>query len=65
MKNLFIKNCCDGLYNSIDVHFTSICESTLKASVMDGVKMGFKLINKKEANYKVIYGNGTPTKGWI
>ena len=27
MKNRFIKNCCDGLYNSMDVHFTSSCDN--------------------------------------
>ena len=27
MKNIFIKNCCDGLYNSFDVHFTSVCDN--------------------------------------
>jgi organic radical activating enzyme len=27
MSNPFIKNCCDGLYNSFDVHFTSACDN--------------------------------------
>jgi organic radical activating enzyme len=27
MKNIFKKNCCDGIYNSFDVHFTSICDN--------------------------------------
>lgn len=27
MKNPFIKNCCDGLYNSFDIHFTSACDN--------------------------------------
>lgn len=27
MSNIFIKNCCDGIYNSIDVHFTSACDN--------------------------------------
>lgn len=27
MRNIFNKNCCDGIYNSIDVHFTSICDN--------------------------------------
>lgn len=26
-KNLFTKNCCDGLYNSFDIHFTSACDN--------------------------------------
>lgn len=27
MKNIFEKNCCDGIYNSFDVHFTSLCDN--------------------------------------
>lgn len=27
MKNIFKKNCCDGLYNSFDIHFTSACDN--------------------------------------
>lgn len=27
MKNIFKKNCCDGIYNSFDVHFTSSCDN--------------------------------------
>lgn len=28
MKNaVFMKNCCDGIYNSFDVHFTSACDN--------------------------------------
>ena len=27
MKNIFVKNCCDGLYNSFDIHFTSVCDN--------------------------------------
>lgn len=27
MKNLFKKNCCDGIYNSFDIHFTSTCDN--------------------------------------
>jgi len=27
MKNPFIKNSCDGTYNSFDVHFTSVCDN--------------------------------------
>lgn len=26
-NNIFIKNCCDGLYNSFDIHFTSACDN--------------------------------------
>lgn len=24
---MFNKNCCDGIYNSIDVHFTRLCDN--------------------------------------
>lgn len=27
MNNIFKKNCCDGLYNSFDIHFTSACDN--------------------------------------
>lgn len=27
MKNIFKKNCCDGIYNSFDIHFTSACDN--------------------------------------
>lgn len=27
MIKLFNKNCCDGIYNSFDVHFTSVCDN--------------------------------------
>jgi organic radical activating enzyme len=27
MKKLFVKNCCDGMYNSFDVHFTNKCDN--------------------------------------
>jgi pyruvate-formate lyase-activating enzyme len=27
MANIFHKNCCDGLYNSFDIHFTSACDN--------------------------------------
>lgn len=23
----FKRNCCDGIYNSIDVHFTKVCDN--------------------------------------
>ena len=27
MNNIFKRNCCDGIYNSFDVHFTSACDN--------------------------------------
>lgn len=44
-----------------------LCEETLKASILDGVKVLYKnFIDKKpKNNYCVIYGNGTIANGWI
>lgn len=42
-----------------------ICEETLKASLMDGVKVAYKLATKPTPNkYGVVYENGCLTKGW-
>jgi len=42
------------------------CEDTLKASFMDGVKVVYKMLNKKtDAKYGVIYGTGQFNKGWL
>lgn len=42
-----------------------ICEETLKASFMDGVKVAYKFIKKSTPNkYGVVYENGCLTKGW-
>ena len=38
----FIKNCCDGLYNSFDVHFTSACDNKCKHCI-DTKYQGFKI----------------------
>lgn len=27
MKNIFTRNCCDGIYNSFDIHFSSQCDN--------------------------------------
>lgn len=43
-----------------------MCEETLKASFMDGVKVGYKYLFPQTTNkYGVIYENGCLTKGWI
>lgn len=45
-----------------------MCEETLNASFMDGVKAGYKFITKnksKECKYAVIYENGDMEGGWI
>lgn len=42
------------------------CEETLKASLMDGVKILYKMLTPKiNAKYGVIYGNGLLNKGWL
>lgn len=43
------------------------CEETLKASLMDGIKVFYKtyINNKKTNNYCVIYNNGEVTNGWV
>lgn len=43
-----------------------MCEETLKASFMDGVKVGYKCLFPQNKNkYGVIYENGCLTKGWV
>lgn len=41
-------NCCDGMYNSFDVHFTSACDNKCKHCI-DGKYEGLK-INKPDVN---------------
>ena len=43
------------------------CESTLKASFMDGVKVMYKMLKgkKSDTKYGVVYGNGIFKKGWV
>ena len=42
-----------------------MCETTLKASFMDGIKVAYKMFNKSEPNkYGVVYENGCLTKQW-
>lgn len=42
-----------------------LCEETLKASIIDGIKVGYRLFNRPKNKYSVIYGNGFMSKGWI
>lgn len=42
-----------------------LCEDTLKASFMDGVKSIYRFIFPAKNKYGVIYENGMLTKGWI
>lgn len=48
MKNKFTKNCCDGIYNSFDIHFTSACDNKC-AHCIDLKYEGFG-INKPNVN---------------
>ena len=50
LKNLFVKNCCDGLYNSIDVHFTSACDNKCDHCI----DMRFSGVDSKKPNIKAI-----------
>lgn len=42
-----------------------MCEETLKASFLDGVKVIYKLFNKANNKYGVVYEDGSLQKGWI
>lgn len=42
-----------------------LCESSLKASLADGVKMVAKMFMPSKNTYGVVYEDGTLTKGWI
>jgi hypothetical protein len=41
-----------------------ICEETLNASLLDGVKVLSKLVNTTKNNFGVIYEDGSLSKGW-
>lgn len=42
-----------------------LCEKTLKASFMDGVKILYRMVNKPNNKYGVIYEDGTLLNGWM
>jgi organic radical activating enzyme len=42
MENIFKRNCCDGIYNSFDVHFTSACDNKC-AHCIDSKYEGFHI----------------------
>lgn len=48
MKNLFKRNCCDGVYNSFDIHFTSVCDN--KCAHCIDLKYTGSGINKPDIN---------------
>ena len=50
MKNMFNKNCCDGIYNFFDIHFTSACDNKCRHCI----DSKFKGIGIKKPNVKAI-----------
>lgn len=42
-----------------------MCEDTLKATFKDGIKVLYKMFNKPNNKYGVVYENGSLEKGWI
>ena len=42
-----------------------LCESSLKASLVDGIKLLTKFFIKPKNKYGVIYGDGSLQKGWV
>ena len=42
-----------------------LCESSLKATVSDGIKVVAKVFKSANNKYGVVYGDGTLTKGWV
>ena len=71
MKNPFIRNCCDGIYNSFDIHFTSACDNKC-AHCIDTKYEGFNIkipninaiaktiIENKEGYDDVLFLGGEP-----
>ena len=41
-----------------------LCEETLKASLLDGIKVAYQLFNEPRNKYAVIYGDGSLSNGW-
>ena len=42
-----------------------MCEETLKATFIDGIKAVYKVFKPKQNHYGVVYEDGTLTQGWI
>lgn len=61
MKNIFTKNCCDGIYNSFDIHFTSACDNNCKHCV-DKIYNGFDI--KKPDVEKIVETIMSNQKGY-
>jgi hypothetical protein len=41
-----------------------LCEETLKATLVDGLKVLHRIFKRNENKYAVIYENGNLSKGW-
>jgi organic radical activating enzyme len=71
IDSVFNKNCCDGIYNSFDVHFTSVCDNKC-AHCIDLKYSGFgikrpdvnaianKIIETQEGYDDVLFLGGEP-----
>ena len=42
-----------------------LCEDSLKASFIDGIKVIAKMFKSNKNKYSVVYEDGTLTKGWV
>ena len=69
--NFFKKNCCDGVYNSFDVHFTSLCDNRcghcidnkytgLNISKPNPSNIANTIINNKNGLDDVLFLGGEP-----
>ena len=68
---MMLKNCCDGIYNSIDVHFTSACDNKcsycidthydgLKINKPDVVAIAGTIIKNQDKFDDVLFLGGEP-----
>lgn len=68
---MFKKNCCDGMYNSFDVHFTSACDNKCKHCIdleyngsninkPDIVAIANTIISNKDGYDDVLFLGGEP-----
>lgn len=60
-KKLFRKNCCDGIYNSFDIHFTSACDNNC-AHCVDKIYQGIG--TKKPDSKKILQTIADNHKGY-
>lgn len=71
MIKVFEKNCCDGIYNSFDIHFTSVCDNKCEHCIdlkYEGLgikkpepeKIAKSIIEKQEGYDDVLFLGGEP-----